>query len=963
MVELKTLNEVVQGIINDIHDKLPDIDTKEGTFIRDVFIDPVSDEIVGLNMDMKLLEYSQSILTASGEDLDRLATNYNITRKSAKVSNGFIRFYIRNVNLDAVIKANTKVCTSPNYTEESKIFITSNTKDTYYVSNNSTIDVITNKDTYNFIYKDNLTLDSNGYYYYDIPATSESAGSAYNVSANTITVKSDTLDSNILSFTNPISFTGGSDQENDSALVLRIKLALQGANIGTKYGYLSYVLKQDSVEDAKVVAAGDDDMIRDNKDGGKVDIYIKGQELESNELSMILSSDNTYINNDGYYTDLNISSIYKPIRQIDSISYSVNNNDESSVDNFKNVENFEFENIDSSFTKLDDVNTSEQIKEKIKYICDLYNLNSVSKDSDLNVKHYGYVTFPEEGLNLDEDNPYKYEYIDDGEAKMEPYAFNLYKDSNNQNIIISFTFGYAFIDDSTITEENPDGEYTIQSIYDCTIIKSSINNEETLYVYNGTTSDKNYYKDNLLNYNNLFSTIENDDGSLEQNFDNEIIIDTVKNIVNDENKNTVVFNYLYNYLLSEDVNNSILYYIDYIRDRLDNYKYYLDFGAEDIVNKTIYINPYIYIYNEIEDDYLNLSVNISNNPNIYSGYFTILIDNSNNYLTIEDYISSHEITIQNNNDNITINFDFNMKDYESNDNLSTTLLNIKFKKINSTALNCRLSNVHIYDDQRNVFQYKSYDSVIDIETNEDGEIIESISQFEKDKEKLILFYLKEHCINNVCYKIDMLFPIEVSFVENNIENNYTYNIPITVVKKNDNLYIRTYYVPDYELINYNEELLGNSISTTYKIKWYNNPFNVQDGNLPITISYEYNNLIHQLQEDIEGIKCLTADVLVKEAKEYPIEIIMDVSFDESYDMDETKNNIIDTVTEYVNESFSLGGILKKSDLVTLIQQMDGVNYLDSCCMEIRKIFEESQTIIAIKDYEYFNLRNIIINAI
>ena len=142
MVELKVLADIVENMINNIHDKLPEADTKEGTFVRDVFINPVSDEIVGLNFDMKMLEYSQSILTATDEDLDRLATNYNVTRKSSTKSNGFIRFYIKNRNQDFVIKANTRVSTAATYTSDSKIFITSNTKDNILLCNESIVFVI-----------------------------------------------------------------------------------------------------------------------------------------------------------------------------------------------------------------------------------------------------------------------------------------------------------------------------------------------------------------------------------------------------------------------------------------------------------------------------------------------------------------------------------------------------------------------------------------------------------------------------------------------------------------------------------------------------------------------------------------------------------------------------------------------------------------------------------------------------
>jgi 23S rRNA pseudouridine2605 synthase len=67
----KTLTEVVRDIIDNIHDALPEADTREGTFIRDVFVDPISDEISTMYLDMRMLKLSQSVLTAVSDDLDR----------------------------------------------------------------------------------------------------------------------------------------------------------------------------------------------------------------------------------------------------------------------------------------------------------------------------------------------------------------------------------------------------------------------------------------------------------------------------------------------------------------------------------------------------------------------------------------------------------------------------------------------------------------------------------------------------------------------------------------------------------------------------------------------------------------------------------------------------------------------------------------------------------------------------
>lgn len=940
MITLKTLNEVVQSIINNIHDKLSDVDTKEGTFLRDVFIDPIADEIVGLNFDMKMLEYSQSILTATGEDLDRLASNYNVTRKSARSSSGRIRFYIKNPNVDFVISGNTTIATQATYAEEAKQFITNNTKSIYYIHDRNNPPVSLNSEyineTYDIIFLDSLTLSSNGYYYYDIEATSASAGAIYNVGANTIVNKIDTLDNNILSFTNPIAFTGGTDEESDMSLAFRIKLALQGANIGTKYGYLSYVLKQDSVEDAKVVAAGDKDMIRDLNnegihDGGKVDIYIKGQELVDNSLTITLNNNNTYFEDGNIYTNLDIEDDNKPINSIKSITYTI----DDVIYNYTNIKNYEYENSYLSFEELATLNIEENIMQIINDICNLYNLTVVSRTDELNTRNLLFNVYG----TLDDSSDYKYRY-DDITA---PYMFYVYKNYDNQNIIIEFVFARK-------SETEEDVYYEDQRYY---IVKClNEDEEETFYNYNySTESNKTYYKDNILSYSVLFPTYDDNGEFLNKD---QYISDTVYRIT----QNNDAIDLFYDYLLSTDVQNSILLNLDYIKNTLLNYEYDLDFGMETITDRVMYSTTNIYV--NIEDstenvDYVTINVKMSNNPNIKNGYFNLSFDNSNGYINPDDFILDEKYNYNyvpsEDKENIELNNILFSNNEELDDN-NIIIFSIQFKKIQNANFQGTISNVHLYDENRYLFKYNIGNVTI---TFYSKLIIEQM----EDNDNIILYYINEHRINTNCYKIDLLFPL--SLISNN--NVVNYNIPITFVKKQNNLYIRTYYNPDYELLNVNETLNGNSKSAYYKILWHNDPLNTLDGNITITIDYDTNELIKNLQTDIDNIKCLTADVLVKEAEEYPIEVIMGISFEDTQDEETTRNNIINSVTDYINNSFSLGGTLKKSDIVVLVQNMDGVDYVDSCSMELRKIYEANQSIITINDYQYFKLNNIIVNAL
>lgn len=293
----KSLNEIIHSIINNIHDTLPSADTKEGTFVRDVFINPISNEFANIYGDIKLIELSQSVLTATGEDLDKLASNYFITRKKATKSYGKLRFYISENNFPTEITISKDTIVSS---------IATSSKDSVRVKTLNTEIITANRLA-------TLTVASNGYKYIDIDAVSIDSGEFTNVNANELTVQENGYSQSIVQVVNPFAFSGGTDKESDNSLILRIKLALSGSNIGTKNGYLGYVLKQSGVIDAKIVGAGDPMMTRDDGYGGKVDIYIRGG--LSQETTQAHKVDQTYINND--YPSIKLKK--QPVNSIVSI--------------------------------------------------------------------------------------------------------------------------------------------------------------------------------------------------------------------------------------------------------------------------------------------------------------------------------------------------------------------------------------------------------------------------------------------------------------------------------------------------------------------------------------------------------------------------------------------------------------------------------------------------------------------
>lgn len=338
-MDQKTFNEIVQNMINNIHNALPEADTKEGTFIRDVFINPISDEIAGAYGDMKLLEISQSLLTASNEKLDKLASNYFITRKQATHSFGKVRFYIAGTDRldlsdeelpnEILIPQGTIISTLATYSNDSLEFKTTET-------------ILLNKEKIKL-----LPIDSGtGLRFIEIGAMSVKPGTINNISAGEITQQITNLSEHIELVTNPFMFSGGTERENDSSLKLRVNLAITGSNIGTRDGYLSYILKQGGIIDAKVIAAGESFMFRDGGyidyndnyqigSGGMVDIYIRGQLNSEEEWVKII--DNEYVYGTEPYKDIILPK--QPVNNIVSITAENDGN----ITIFKNADEYEVE--------------------------------------------------------------------------------------------------------------------------------------------------------------------------------------------------------------------------------------------------------------------------------------------------------------------------------------------------------------------------------------------------------------------------------------------------------------------------------------------------------------------------------------------------------------------------------------------------------------------------------------------
>jgi hypothetical protein len=682
LITLKSLNEVVEGMINNIHDKLPNADTKEGTFLRDVFIDPVADEVVGLNFDMKIMETNQSILTATDEDLERLASNYGITRNEATKSSGFIRFYFKTTDTDTVIYGGTVVQTVPTYATSAKSFTTTNTKDIYYVSDNSTLDR-EQYEYYQIINLSNLTLGDSGYYYYDVDALSSDTGSAYNVSANTVIRKSSTLDNNILTFGNPIAFTGGSDNESDTSLRMRIRLALLGANIGTKYGYMSYIYNSDYVEDASVVSAGDDDMLRDLDDnyehsGGMVDIYVKGKKSDTATFTSNISLDNLGYTDSYAYTPLIINLKRKPLTDINSITYNKVLSDGSTTTRYlRNASNYDYESVYTNLTELGSPTTLNDIDinaSRLTAISKVIDELDEKIENDDNFHDFYWLDSEDATAyigNTDNLNGYEPEYT--GNVNFNVYSNYLYRITDTDRKApyqYAMYYMYAYTDNGDITEDQK-RYFAIKfsfGVGDGNLISDYIVRDE-----NGVTV---YYSDvpiSSIEDFSLLDAVEDEDG-------NELKLSGPEF---DDN----------GYLIKEGTKFTSL---DYVYNNEDDcYYYYVDTSSiSDIVKKGVNLND--------EDiDAGSYYFFVKFNDDIFSG--NIEGDNFTNYSTYDYYSVKQEYVLYKNDAGEWQFFTIDDEDFSA----GVTMLNSIKREM------CNICNTNVSD--KIVTQLTTVSKSIDIE--------------------------------------------------------------------------------------------------------------------------------------------------------------------------------------------------------------------------------------------------------
>ena len=193
------------------------------------------------------------------------------------------------------------------------------------------------------------------------------------------------------------------------------------------------------------------------------------------------------------------------------------------------------------------------------------------------------------------------------------------------------------------------------------------------------------------------------------------------------------------------------------------------------------------------------------------------------------------------------------------------------------------------------------------------------------------------------------------------------------VKKNNRIYLRVYQNPDFVLINmpYSDEQktisqkgndIGGSVYSKDVIHFTDTgKEKIQDGDM-LQITYTTNALISTLQNEMNAMRILTADILIRQAKKVDIQIIVNLNIESTYDSTTIKNTIATALSTYINSMKRLGGRIEDSEIVTIIRSLSGVDHVDIENVTLCKVGGADVNEIILDDNEYFNLYTLSLNV-
>lgn len=275
---IRTSDELIQQALTYITAWRPDVDTSVGTLIKDIVIDVPATILGAAYLDLQQIQKACSvnyINELTDKQVEDLAANYNLTRKTGSYATGIVYFY-KNV-------MPTTEITIGNADGTGGVSVTTTNAD--------------NGQTYSFttVETKKLTTENASSYYnaqrnrYEVPITvmADEIGTAYNVAQQAI--QNTKLINDIDGVINYDACAGGLDVETNEQLGERIKEAAKARLLGTIPGYKTLVDSFNQIVDSSVIDTSMSDYIR-NTYGNEIDVIVIGQQIEAYTDTVIFNS-------------------------------------------------------------------------------------------------------------------------------------------------------------------------------------------------------------------------------------------------------------------------------------------------------------------------------------------------------------------------------------------------------------------------------------------------------------------------------------------------------------------------------------------------------------------------------------------------------------------------------------------------------------------------------------------------
>lgn len=179
------------------------------------------------------------------------------------------------------------------------------------------------------------------------------------------------------------------------------------------------------------------------------------------------------------------------------------------------------------------------------------------------------------------------------------------------------------------------------------------------------------------------------------------------------------------------------------------------------------------------------------------------------------------------------------------------------------------------------------------------------------------------------------------------------------VKKGDAIYLRVYSQPDY-VLSKDRSVIGGSIRGNDSLQWLNGVKPIIGDSLIIT--YNYDQLVRDIQVGIDYNRCLTADVLVKQSEVLQIEVLLEALCYSDASPLTTKKLITNRISTYINNVKRIGGDIDRSDIAAIARQTEGVDSVNLDTVKIGVIGGSYQRKISASLNQYFNVQNIVITV-